>query len=81
MNTQAHNSSYYRHIQQFAEQFRIEQANLAQWVILSLSPVEDSKDSLTMDWANGKFGKSQINYLVPAVSYKSIAIPLLWTLP
>jgi len=80
MDTRARSSSNYRRIQRFVARFRIGQAILAKWILQKICPDEDSRVVLTMDRTNWKFGKSNINYLVLAVCYKGMAIPLFWTL-
>jgi hypothetical protein len=80
MNTKAKNSSNYRRIQRFVAQFSIGQSVLAKWILQKISPDEDSRVVLSMDRTNWKFGKSNINYLVLAVCYKGMAIPIFWTL-
>lgn len=78
MKTKASNSSNYRRIQRFVATFSIGQGVLAKWIVGKVSPEVGSRLTLAMDRTNWKFGKSNINYLVLAVCYKRMAIPLFW---
>jgi hypothetical protein len=41
---------------------------------------ENEKWTLTIDRTNWKLGKTHINFLVLAIAYKGMAIPILWTI-
>ena len=73
-------SSRYRRVQRFLSSWSATSHDwLGPWL---LSWFFDEKESLslTMDRSNWQWGKSHINFLMVAVVYKRMAIPLLWTL-
>lgn len=70
-------ASHYKRLQRFFRNFTFDQADLAHLVIRIL-PLEDSW-ILCLDRTNWKFGKTNINILMLAVSYKGIAVPLFWS--
>lgn len=80
MNTTVSSSANYRRIQRFMASYSICQRVLARWIVSRISSDPDSRLTLSMDRTNWKFGKANINYLVLAVCYKGMAIPLFWTL-
>ncbi len=77
INANAKTESNYRRLRRFFAQFNIDQLHLGV-LILALLPQE--RFILTLDRTNWQLGKSNINLLVAAISYKGIAIPILWTM-
>ena len=67
-----------RCIQRFIANYALN-LNLAARMIFSLLPVKDGW-VLSMDRANWKFGEFNINMLTLGVTYKDIAVPLLFSL-
>ena len=67
-----------RCIQRFIANYALN-LNLAARMIFSLLPVKDGW-VLSMDRANWKFGEFNINILTLGVTYKDIAVPLLFSL-
>ena len=72
-------SSVYRSIQRFFALFEIDDFTVAR-LIASLVPIGQCGWILTFDRTNWKFGKININFLVLAVAYNGVAIPLFWHL-
>jgi len=73
---EAKTESNYRRIQRLFEKQEIDYKVTAQ--LLSTVLPSDEKWVLTMDRTNWKLGQSNVNLLVLGVSYKGMAIPLLW---
>lgn len=69
-------SSCMRRIQRFMAEVELPM-KLVSSLILKLLPV-DGKRILVMDRTNWKFGKSNINILMLGVSYRNVAIPLIF---
>lgn len=72
-------ASVYRSIQRFFALFEIGDFTVAR-LIASLVPIGKNGWILTFDRTNWKFGKTNINFLVLAVAYNGVAIPLFWHL-
>lgn len=72
-------SSRYRRIQRLLHEWPEGTDWLGPWLLSWFySPFE--LISLTMDRTNWKFGKTNINFLVVGVTYKRMAIPIMWSL-
>jgi len=67
----------YRRLNKFFQFFTFDIVTLSR---LMASFLPDNKWVLTMDRTNWKFGKVHINILMLGVTYKGIAIPLIWYL-
>lgn len=79
IETQSKLASVYRSIQRFFTFFEIDSFVVAK-LIASLVPIGQYGWILTVDRTNWKFGKKNINFLVLAVAYEGVAIPLFWVL-
>ena len=77
INPERSNRTNYRRLNKFFEKFKFDKKKRAK-LLSSFLPNE--KWILTMDRTNWKFGKKNINFLVLAVAYKGMAIPLFWYL-
>lgn len=75
IETQTKLSSVYRSIQRFFALFKIDDFTAAR-LIASLVPIGQCGWIVTFDRTNWKFGKININFLVLAVAYNGVAIPL-----
>lgn len=75
---EATTKSCYRRLQRFISRFKISFSNL--WKLSDA--IFDLPDQVTlcMDRTNWKFGKIHINFLVIALAYKGVAIPVIWSL-
>ncbi len=76
--TKGKKSGKVRRTEEFFRRFEINYDDIAR--LLSSFIENISKWTLTMDRTNWKIGKVNINILYLAVAYKSIAIPLFWSL-
>lgn len=76
--TKGKKSGKVRRTEDFFRKFEINYDDIAR--VLSSFIENISKWTLTMDRTNWKIGKVNINILYLAVAYKSIAIPLFWSL-
>ncbi|MCB0263179.1 MAG: IS4 family transposase [Calditrichaeota bacterium] len=76
LNPKVHSDSNYRRLQRFFADFSFDFDTLSRFMI-SLLPIQ--KFILTLDRTNWKLGKTNINLLVLAISYKGIAFPVMWT--
>lgn len=72
-------SSRYRRIQRLLHDWPERTDWLGSW-LLSWFYDEDEAINLTMDRTNWQFGKTKINFLVVGVTYKRMAIPIMWSL-
>ncbi len=79
IETQSKLASVYRSIQRFFALFEIDSFVVAK-LIASLVPIGSFGWILAVDRTNWKFGKKNINFLVLAVAYEGVAIPLFWVL-
>jgi hypothetical protein len=77
-DTSAEQSSSLRRIQRFMSEYYLDRDLVAR-LIFALLPSK-SLYTLAMDRTNWKFGKTNINALVLAVTYQGVAFPLLFTL-
>lgn len=77
--TKVTTDSAYMRIKRFFRHFQLDEDTLAKF-IFTLFGFANGKWYLTLDRTNWEFGKFKINFLVLAVVYKGIAIPLMWTL-
>lgn len=75
--TKTKTSSNYKRLQRFFSKFEMDYDLIAR-MIANWLPKEPW--ILCLDRTNWKFGKININFLVLAVAYKGIAIPLFWML-
>ena len=69
----------YMRIKRFMRYFEWDAATLARF-IFKLFHFAEGRWYLTLDRTTWRFGKQSINFLMLAVVYKGIAVPLLWTL-
>jgi len=76
--TKGKKSGKVRRTEEFFRRFEIDYDDIAR--LLSSFIENLNKWTLTMDRTNWKIGKVNINILYLAVAYKSIAIPLFWSL-
>jgi hypothetical protein len=70
--------SCYRRLQRFINRLPVSFSSL--WLLSQGLFLIPGKVTLSMDRTNWKFGKVHINFLVVAVIYKGVAIPLIWRL-
>ena len=77
--TNANPDSAYMRIKRFFRYFDLDGDALAKF-IFHLFGFSGGRWYLTLDRTNWEFGCFKINYLVLAVVYKGVAIPLMWTL-
>jgi len=77
INPKRSDRTNYRRLNKFFEKFEFDKKKRAK---LLSSFLPNGKWILTMDRTNWKFGKKNINFLVLAVAYKGMAIPLFWYL-
>ena len=70
-------ASNYKRLQRFFRWFELDIDAFTQFVAKSLP---DTKWVVCVDRTNWKIGKTNVNFLVLAIAYKKIAIPLMWTL-
>lgn len=68
--------SMYKRIQGFFTEFKLCLDQVASFVLLIL-PLNGSY-RLVFDRTNWKFGKSNINYFVLAICYRTVSIPIFW---
>jgi len=71
-------SSNYKRLQRFIKDFKIDSEDCAKAIAKWFCP--QGKWILCLDRTNWKFGKVDINFLVLAVAYRGVAIPLYWPL-
>lgn len=76
LNPNAKAPSNYRRIQRFLALFVIQQQHLAR-LLLSMLPQQNTF-TLALDRTNWKLGRTHVNFLVLAVCYRGLAVPLLW---
>lgn len=77
--TKATSDSAYIRIKRFFRNFNLDGDALAR-LIFMLFGFANGRWYLTIDRTNWEFGKCKINFLVLAVAYKGVAIPLMWML-
>ena len=77
--TDANPESAYMRIKRFFRFFNLDSDMLAKF-IFNLFGFLKGKCYLTLDRTNWEFGCFKINFLVLAVVYKGVAVPLMWTL-
>ena len=77
-DTEAKKNSSYRRIQRFMAEFDLPMKTISK-LIFSLLP-EKTDLSLVLDRTNWKFGSKNINILMLGVSYKNVAIPLMFSM-
>lgn len=84
VDTDIKTSSKYKRIQRFVHHFKPDFGFYAKTVFdLFVKPTSKQRGKsvvLAMDRTNWKFGKHNINFLVIALCYHSVAIPLVWKL-
>lgn len=78
-DTCARPDSAYMRIKRFFRHFSFDENTLAKF-IFHLFDLQKGKWYLTLDRTNWELGNFKINFLVLAVAYKSVAIPLMWSL-
>lgn len=72
-------SSRYRRVQRLLHEWPETMDWIGPWLLTWFYDVNDVI-SLTMDRTNWQYGKAKINFLVVGVTYKRMAIPLMWSL-
>lgn len=77
--TDANPESAYMRIKRFFRYFDLDGDMLAKF-IFNLFGFSNGQWYLTLDRTNWEFGCFKINFLVLAVVYKGVAVPLMWTL-
>ena len=77
--TKANIDSSYIRIKRFFRHFDFDGDVLAKF-IFKLFDFPNGRWYLTLDRTNWEFGKFKINFLVLAIAYKGVAIPLMWVL-
>lgn len=77
--TKTNPDSAYMRIKRFFRHFELDSDTLAKF-IFKLFNFENNRCYLVIDRTNWQFGKHQINFLVLAIAYKGLAIPIMWTL-
>lgn len=77
LNPTAKADSNYRRLQRFLALFTIKQKHLAP-LVLSMLPQKNNL-TLALDRTNWKLGRTHVNFLVLALCYRGLAIPLLWS--
>lgn len=70
--------SCYKRIQRFFRFFKFDPVAVAS-LVLGLFKLKGKKLSLALDRTNWKFGKMDINILMLNVTYRGIALPLMWS--
>ncbi|GAB5520984.1 MAG: hypothetical protein RhofKO_43230 [Rhodothermales bacterium] len=75
LNPNAKATSNYRRLQRFLALFAIKQHHLAR-LLLSMLPQQNTF-TLALDRTNWKLGRTHVNFLVLAVCYRGLAVPLL----
>ncbi len=70
-------SSRYRRLQRFFSDHRLDYNEVARF-IMKLFGFTETDYYLSLDRTNGKWGKTNINFLVLAVVYRGTAIPVYW---
>ena len=77
--TKSNADSAYMRIKRFFRYFNFDGDIIAK-LIFMLFGFENGRWYLTLDRTNWEFGKCKLNFLVLAIAYKGVAIPLMWTL-
>jgi len=77
--TAAHPDSAYIRIKRFFRHYEFNGNTIAQFIFL-LFNFSSGQWYLTLDRTNWQFGKFNINFLMLAIAYKGIAIPIMWIL-
>lgn len=76
--TEASADSAYMRIKRFFRHFDLDGNTIAKFIFF-LFNFSNGRWYLTLDRTNWQFGKCKINFLVLAIAYKGVAIPM-WTL-
>lgn len=76
--SKASTTSCYRRLQRFITRFEI--SFLSLWKLVDTIFNLSDQVILCMDRTNWKFGKVHINFLMIAIAYKGVAIPVIWSL-
>jgi hypothetical protein len=76
--TKGKRSGKIRRVEDFFRKFEIDYDEIAKFLSSFIENL--SKWTLAMDRTNWKFGKININILYLAIAYKSVAIPLFWSI-
>lgn len=66
-------------IKKFFRYFELDSYTLAKF-IFNLFNFDKNRCYLVINRTNWQFGKHQINFLVLAIAYKGLAIPIMWAL-
>lgn len=77
--TTANPDSAYMRIKRFFRHFDLDGDTIAKFIFF-LFNFSNSRWYLTIDRTNWEFGKCKINFLVLAIAYKGIAVPIMWIL-
>ncbi|WAK04330.1 IS4 family transposase (plasmid) [Methylobacter sp. YRD-M1] len=70
--------SHYKRLQRFFRSFELDYDELAR-LLVRLLPIGHGPWYLTLDRTNWQFGKTDINFLVLAIAYRGIALPVFWS--
>ena len=70
--------SHYKRLQRFFRTFEVDQAALAPLLVRFLG-VGEGPWRLAMDRTHGRFGQTDLNFLVLGLVHRGIALPLFWT--
>jgi hypothetical protein len=71
--------SNYKRLQRFLRGFELNFEPLARLVV-SLMPLDGGRWYLTLDRTNWRFGHHEINILMLGITYRGVAVPVMWTL-
>ncbi len=70
--------SHYKRLQRFFRSFELNYDELAQ-LLVRLLPIGNGPWYLTLDRTHWQFGKTDINFLVLAIAYRGMALPVFWS--
>jgi len=71
--------STYKRMRRFLKQVAFDPTDIARFIFKILNIPQDAKMNLILDRTNWKFGKTHINILYLAISYKGIGFPIFFT--
>jgi hypothetical protein len=74
----AKTDSHYKRLQRFFRSFELDYDELAR-LLVRLLPIGNGPWYLTLDRTHWQFGKTDINFLVLAIAYRGIALPVFWS--
>ncbi len=70
--------SHYKRLQRFFRSFELNYDELTQ-LLVRLLPIGNGPWYLTLDRTHWQFGKTDINFLVLAIAYRGMALPVFWS--